>query len=84
MSFAVAKNLGAAPALIVLSLSWLAVTLLERWQCYRQARRERSQLLSLGERDLHDIGISRIDALRIANKPLWQGCGQSEPRRAPL
>ena len=38
----------------------------------RQAARERRQLLALSDRDLHDIGISRIDALQEAEKPLWR------------
>jgi uncharacterized protein YjiS (DUF1127 family) len=40
---------------------------------YLQARREREQLLSLGERDLHDIGITRVDAINAARKPFkWR------------
>lgn len=38
----------------------------------RQASQERAQLLALSERDLHDIGITRLDALRMANQPLWR------------
>ncbi len=37
----------------------------------RQAARERRELLALGERDLRDIGISRADAVREADRPLW-------------
>ncbi len=37
----------------------------------RRAAVERSQLLSLSERELRDIGISRVDAIREANRPLW-------------
>jgi uncharacterized protein YjiS (DUF1127 family) len=36
---------------------------------YRQMRRERAQLLALSDRDLRDIGITRVDALRAATKP---------------
>lgn len=38
----------------------------------RQASQERAQLLALSERDLRDIGISRVDAVRIASQPLWR------------
>ena len=39
---------------------------------YRQARSERIQLLTMSDRDLRDIGMSRIDALREAQKTLWR------------
>ncbi len=74
MTIAISKVFGAAPALLVLSASWLAVTAVERWQCYRRARRERAQLLGLGERELRDVGLSRVDAIREANRPLWGDC----------
>ena len=38
----------------------------------KRAATERAQLLSLSDRDLRDIGISRVDALREADRPLWQ------------
>lgn len=38
----------------------------------RRAAEERAQLLALDERGLRDIGISRLDALREANRPLWR------------
>jgi uncharacterized protein YjiS (DUF1127 family) len=41
-----------------------------RWAAYRQARRERAQLLALGDRELRDIGISRVDAVHEATKPV--------------
>ncbi|HEX9463996.1 MAG TPA: DUF1127 domain-containing protein [Alphaproteobacteria bacterium] len=37
---------------------------------YRQQRRERDQLLALSDRELRDIGLSRVDAIREATKPL--------------
>jgi uncharacterized protein YjiS (DUF1127 family) len=74
MTLTISKLFTAAPALLVLSASWLAVTVVERWQCYRRARRERAQLLGLGERDLRDLGISRVDAIREANKSWWGTC----------
>lgn len=53
---------------------WLA-DVLTRISCYRRLRQERDQLLAMGERDLRDIGISRVDAFRIANTPARDVCG---------
>ncbi len=39
----------------------------------RDLRRERAQLLALSDRDLHDIGITRLDAVREAEKPARWG-----------
>jgi len=47
----------------------LWVELFETWL---RRRRERAQLLTLSEREVHDIGITRCDALREAEKPLWR------------
>ncbi len=52
---------------------WLAGAI-QRFECYRRARRERHQLLGLNERELRDIGITRVDAWREAERPLWSGC----------
>ena len=38
----------------------------------RRAAQERAQLLSLDERELRDIGITRLDAIREADKSLRQ------------
>ena len=38
----------------------------------KRAAIERSQLLSLSDRELRDIGITRVDALREADRPLWK------------
>jgi uncharacterized protein YjiS (DUF1127 family) len=38
----------------------------------RRAAEERQQLWRMSDHDLHDIGISRIDAIREAGKPLWR------------
>jgi uncharacterized protein YjiS (DUF1127 family) len=46
--------------------------LLALLHAYAQLRRERTQLLSLGERELHDIGLSRIDAIGAAERSLWR------------
>lgn len=80
MSLAIGKAVLAAPALLVFGLAWAAVELIERFQCYRQARRERAQLLALDDRDLHDLGLSRVDAVRLANEPAWRSC--QKPGRA--
>lgn len=37
----------------------------------RRAARERAQLLRMTDRELQDIGLSRIDALQAAERPLW-------------
>jgi uncharacterized protein YjiS (DUF1127 family) len=39
---------------------------------HRRAQ-ERRELTAMGERDLRDIGISRLDARREADKPFWRG-----------
>jgi uncharacterized protein YjiS (DUF1127 family) len=41
----------------------------QRW---RERARERHQLLRMTPRELHDIGLSNVDAWREANKPLWK------------
>lgn len=38
---------------------------------WHELRRQRRHLLELDERLLHDIGISRRDAVAEARKPLW-------------
>jgi len=43
------------------------------------ARRERAQLLALDERELHDIGITRLDALNAAHQPFWHGQWRGDP-----
>jgi uncharacterized protein YjiS (DUF1127 family) len=39
---------------------------------WKQRARERAQLLSLSERALRDIGLSRYDALHEGRKPFWR------------
>lgn len=41
-------------------------------QRYHQRYRQRRQLLALDRHALKDIGISRCDALREAQKPFWK------------
>ena len=46
-----------------------ALVTLRTW---RWRARSRRQLLTLGDRMLADIGVSRVDASREAAKPFWQ------------
>jgi uncharacterized protein YjiS (DUF1127 family) len=66
---------------VAASVREAVATALELLAAYRRARRERAQLLSLGERELHDIGITRLDALNAARQPLalrgWRRGGRS-------
>jgi uncharacterized protein YjiS (DUF1127 family) len=39
---------------------------------WRRRVRERNELMKLGERNFHDIGISRCDAESESYKPFWQ------------
>lgn len=39
---------------------------------WRRRARERAELLSLNERALRDLGLSRYDALREGRKPFWR------------
>lgn len=43
--------------------------LLRRALAHREARRERAQLLALSDRELRDIGLSRLEAVRAAREP---------------
>ncbi len=45
-------------------LGWLARV----WE----NRRQRAELLSLTERELRDIGVTRYDALKEARKSIWR------------
>jgi uncharacterized protein YjiS (DUF1127 family) len=40
--------------------------------CWRGRAKERRLLAALDERELTDIGITRLDALRECAKPFWQ------------
>jgi len=39
---------------------------------WRRRIRERSQLAALDDRMLRDIGITRLDAQYLSNKPFWR------------
>jgi uncharacterized protein YjiS (DUF1127 family) len=59
-----ARPVPAGPGLVT-----RAVAALQR---VRERARERHQLLGMTSRELHDIGLSNVDAWREANKPLWR------------
>jgi len=40
--------------------------------CWRARAEERRRLAALDERELRDIGLTRVDALRECAKPFWQ------------
>jgi|JI10StandDraft_1071094.scaffolds.fasta_scaffold285426_3 uncharacterized protein YjiS (DUF1127 family) len=40
---------------------------------WQQRARERRHLASMDEHGLKDIGLTRVDVLREADKPFWQG-----------
>jgi uncharacterized protein YjiS (DUF1127 family) len=46
-----------------------ASALLRRW---RRRIEERDQLAKLGERDLHDLGLSRAAVYAELRKPFWR------------
>lgn len=48
--------------------------LLAALRCWRQLRRERQQLLAMNDAELRDIGLSRIDAIAAARRPIFQPC----------
>lgn len=39
---------------------------------WRRRAHERRELAGLSETMLHDIGVSRAEALYLANKPFWK------------
>lgn len=47
-------------------------SLFDRLALYYRRTQERRHLLTLDDRMLRDIGISRVDALREAGKPFWK------------
>ncbi|KMO38127.1 hypothetical protein VQ02_12085 [Methylobacterium variabile] len=48
-----------------------AVSLVERLELWADRRRERRALLGCPDGLLKDVGLSRADALREAEKPFW-------------
>ncbi|AWN53666.1 DUF1127 domain-containing protein [Methylobacterium sp. 17Sr1-1] len=49
-----------------------AVTLIQRLELWADRRRERRALMACPEGLLKDVGLSRSDALREAEKPFWR------------
>ena len=39
---------------------------------WRQPARSRPELMSLDDRELWDMGLTRVDAHRESNKPFWE------------
>ena len=63
---------GPAIARDIMNLAASVRRVAERLQIWRRRAQERRQLLAMSDRDLCDIGITRVDAWREANKPLWR------------
>jgi uncharacterized protein YjiS (DUF1127 family) len=49
-----------------------ARSLLALLDIWRQRSRGRHELAMMNERELHDLGIKRCDALHEAHKPFWR------------
>ncbi len=47
-------------------------SLLDTLRLWRRRARERAELARFSERELHDIGLSRADALQEIGKPMWR------------
>jgi uncharacterized protein YjiS (DUF1127 family) len=62
---------GRSPSALA-SLNRLAAQGLAVVGAWLELRRERNQLLALADRELHDIGISRVDAVSAAQRSLWR------------
>jgi uncharacterized protein YjiS (DUF1127 family) len=43
-----------------------------RLKCWHERARQRRQLAGLSDRALRDMAVSRVDALREAEKPFWR------------
>lgn len=75
MQMTMIESVKTSPARRELPRYWLrratrrAIDLLRAW---RQRRDSRIALARFDERMLRDIGITRADALREANKPFWR------------
>jgi uncharacterized protein YjiS (DUF1127 family) len=52
--------------------SWLGKKTVETVRAWQRRARSRRGLMALGERELWDIGLTRIDAEREARKPFWR------------
>jgi uncharacterized protein YjiS (DUF1127 family) len=50
-------------------LPWL----LDTFQQWRERTHGRRELAKVSERDLHDMGMTRLDAYQELAKPFWRG-----------
>lgn len=51
------------------AMNFHPLTTLREW---RRRSHERRELAGLSEATLHDIGVSRTEAMYLANKPFWK------------
>jgi uncharacterized protein YjiS (DUF1127 family) len=42
------------------------------FRTWQKRGHERAELARMSERDLHDIGLSRLDAINEIDKPFWR------------
>jgi uncharacterized protein YjiS (DUF1127 family) len=54
------------------AISWLASRFVETVKEWRRRSHSRRELLTLDERDLCDVRLTRCDAAFEANKPFWK------------
>jgi uncharacterized protein YjiS (DUF1127 family) len=47
-------------------------SLVSTWREWRRRAHDRRELARLSDEMLHDIGISRAEALYLANRPFWR------------
>jgi uncharacterized protein YjiS (DUF1127 family) len=68
---------GMPPARTLRAAGARLILILARWQ---ELARQRRSLLSLDDRMLKDIGITRADATREGTRPFWDVRGVDVPR----
>lgn len=66
-----ARAIAISPPLAPAGHPGIAARLLERVTSWLEVRRQRRQLLTMSDYMLHDIGISRSDALGEGSRPFW-------------
>ena len=49
-----------------------SVSVWQRWALYRKRYRQRQEMMRLSDHMLKDIGVSRYDIMREAEKPFWR------------
>lgn len=62
----------AGPSTGTPSLRQLLVGVWETLEVWQQRGRERTALLSIDDRGLRDVGLTRSDVLRECRKPFWR------------